>query len=58
MVSLPSRGKVGINILLIETPQTVSVQLSENANADVEKDRPSRSRGQECPLASIPVHTP
>src|SRR5262249_4175922 len=31
-------------------PQTACVQLSENANADVEKGRPSRSRGQDCPL--------
>ena len=38
-------------------PQTASVQLSENANADVEKGRPSRSRGQDCPLASMPLRT-
>ena len=38
-------------------PQTASVQLSENANADVEKGRPSRSRGQDCPLASAPLRT-
>ena len=37
--------------LLAVPPQTASVQLSENANADVEKGRPSRSRGQDCPLA-------
>ena len=35
--------------------QTASVQLSENANADVEKGRPSRSRFQDCPLASMPL---
>jgi hypothetical protein len=36
---------------------TTSVQLSENANADVEKGRPSRSRFQDCPLASMPLRT-
>ena len=43
--------------LLAVPPQTASVQLSENANADVEKGRPSRSRGQDCPLASMPLRT-
>ena len=43
--------------LLAVPPQTASVQLSENANADVEKGRPSRSRGQDCPLASMPFRT-
>ena len=38
-------------------PQTASVQLSENANADVENGRPSRSRGQDRPLASTPLRT-
>ena len=41
----------------IVPPQTASVQLSENANADVEKGRPSRSRGQDFPLASMPLRT-
>ena len=43
--------------LLAVPPQRASVQLSENANADVEKGRPSRSRGQDCPLASMPLRT-
>ena len=43
--------------LLAVPPQSASVQLSENANADVEKGRPSRSRGQDCPLASMPLRT-
>jgi hypothetical protein len=43
--------------LLAVPPQSTSVQLSENANADVEKGRPSRSRGQDCPLASMPLRT-
>jgi hypothetical protein len=43
--------------LLDVPPQRASVQLSENANADVEKGRPSRSRGQDCPLASMPLRT-
>ena len=38
-------------------PQTASVQLSENANADVENGRPSRSRGQDRPFASTPLRT-
>ena len=38
-------------------PQTASVQLSENANADVENGRPSRSRGQDRPAASTPLRT-
>ena len=37
--------------------QTASVQLSENANADVENGRPSRSRGQDRPFASTPLRT-
>src|SRR5262245_51379047 len=43
--------------LLAVPPQTASVQLSEKANADVEKGRPSRSRGHDCPLASMPLRT-
>src|SRR5262249_1318326 len=43
--------------LLAVPPQTASVQLSENANADVEKGRPSHSRGQDCPLTSMPLRT-
>src|SRR5262245_46994652 len=54
-------GQVGICCKLEQTsrvpPQTASVQLSENANADVEKGRPSRSRGQDCPLPSMPLRT-
>ena len=38
-------------------PQIASVQLSENANADVENGRPSRSRGQDRPAASTPLRT-
>src|SRR4051812_50051193 len=38
-------------------PQIASVQLSENANADVENGRPSRSRGQDRPFASTPLRT-
>ena len=34
-----------------------SVQLSENARALVLNGRPSRSRGQDCPLASMPLRT-
>src|SRR4051794_32743478 len=37
---------------LADPPQTASVQLSENANADVENGCPSRSRGQDRPCAS------
>ena len=36
-------------------PQIASVQLSENAKADVENGRPSRSRGQDRPFASTPL---
>src|SRR5690349_5088526 len=36
-------------------PYTASVQLSENANADVENGRPSRSRRHDWPLASMPL---
>jgi hypothetical protein len=35
--------------------QTASVQLSENANADVENGRPSRSRGRDRSVASTPL---
>jgi hypothetical protein len=42
---------------LAVAPQTASVQLSEKANADVEKGRPSRSRCQDRPLASMPLRT-
>ena len=42
---------------LAAPPQTASVQLSENANADVENGRPSRSRGQDRPFASTPLRT-
>ena len=38
-------------------PQIASVQLSENAKADVENGRPSRSRGQDRPAASTPLRT-
>jgi uncharacterized protein YyaL (SSP411 family) len=38
-------------------PQTASVQLSENASAEVENGRPSRSRGHDRPSASTPLRT-
>ena len=41
----------------LDPPQTASVQLSENASADVENGRPSRSRGQDRPVASTPLRT-
>jgi hypothetical protein len=51
-------GLVGIEVCHpLPLHQIASVQLSENANADVEKGRPSRSRGQDCPLASMPLRT-
>jgi hypothetical protein len=42
---------------LAASSQTASVQLSEKASADVEKGRPSRSRGQDRPFASTPLRT-
>ena len=55
MSALPRIATGGANSR--RPPQIASVQLSENANADVEKGRPSRSRGQDCPLASMPLRT-
>ena len=40
------------------SPDVKHVVLDEgSANADVEKGRPSRSRFQDCPLASMPLRT-
>ena len=37
--------------------RALTVQLSENASADVENGRPSRCRGHDRPLASTPLRT-
>ena len=55
--SVSAAGNNGRVSHLTVAPQRASVQLSENASADVEKGRPSRSRFQDCPLASTPLRT-
>ncbi len=46
-----------MSLMLGRRAQTASVQLSEKASAEVEKGLPSRSRGQDFPLASTPLRT-